>query len=135
MASVDAPDLKPANKLTQIDSVAKSLRAAMFRRTLRAGRRISEAQFAQKLGVSRAQVRRFGTAVTGGLVYRDPRGAAVTRLKGPTLMKSANCVWRSNAWQSNWWSLMRPTSNWQLYPKTSAARLELAPLARLVSST
>ncbi len=81
MAGLDTPELKPATKLTLTDSVADSLRSAIFGRTLRPGQRIPEAQFANKLGVSRAPVRdALAVLLQEGLVHRDQRGAVVTRL-------------------------------------------------------
>jgi DNA-binding GntR family transcriptional regulator len=76
-----APQLQRVTKLTLTDSVAESLRAAIFRRTLRPGQRIPEAQFAIKLGVSRAPVRdALAVLLQEGLVNRDSRGAVVTLL-------------------------------------------------------
>jgi DNA-binding GntR family transcriptional regulator len=81
MASLETAELKPATKLTLTDSVADSLRAAIFERTLEPGQRIPEAQFASKLGVSRAPVRdALAVLLQEGLVHRDQRGATVTRL-------------------------------------------------------
>ncbi len=81
MATLDSPLLKPATRLTLTDSVAASLRSAIFDRALRPGQRIPEAQFASKLGVSRAPVRdALAVLLQEGLVDRDQRGAIVTQL-------------------------------------------------------
>lgn len=73
--------LQPVSKLTLTDSVAESLRSAIFHRALQPGQRIPEAQFAVKLGVSRAPVRdALAVLLQEGLVHRDARGAVVTRL-------------------------------------------------------
>lgn len=81
MEIAHSPQLQRATKLTLTDSVAESLRAAIFRRTLQPGQRIPEAQFAIKLGVSRAPVRdALAVLLQEGLVNRDSRGAAVTLL-------------------------------------------------------
>lgn len=81
MASVESPQLKRVTKLTLTDSVAESLRSAIYGRMLRPGQRIPEAQFAVKLGVSRAPVRdALAVLLQEGLVHRDQRGAVVTRL-------------------------------------------------------
>lgn len=81
MASLDTTELKRVVKLTLTDSVAESLRSAIFGRTLQPGQRIPEAQFANKLGVSRAPVRdALAVLLQEGLVHRDQRGAVVTRL-------------------------------------------------------
>ncbi len=81
MAGLDTPELKPATKLTLTDSVAESLRTAIFDRALQPGQRIPEAQFASKLGVSRAPVRdALAVLLQEGLVHRDQRGAVVTLL-------------------------------------------------------
>jgi DNA-binding GntR family transcriptional regulator len=74
-------ELKPATRLTLTDSVAASLRSAIFDRALRPGQRIPEAHFASKLGVSRAPVRdALAVLLQEGLVHRDQRGAVVTQL-------------------------------------------------------
>jgi DNA-binding GntR family transcriptional regulator len=81
MESVKFPQFKPATRLTLTDSVADSLRSAIFGRALAPGQRIPEAQFASKLGVSRAPVRdALALLLQEGLVHRDQRGAAVTQL-------------------------------------------------------
>lgn len=81
MAMLDSLQLQPATRLTLTDSVAASLRSAIFGRTLRPGERIPEAHFASKLGVSRAPVRdALAVLLQEGLVNRDQRGAVVAQL-------------------------------------------------------
>lgn len=81
MASPDSLELAPATRLTLTDSVAASLRSAIFGHALRPGQRIPEAHFANKLGVSRAPVRdALAVLLQEGLVHRDQRGAVVTQL-------------------------------------------------------
>ncbi len=78
---IEASELKRVTKLTLTDSVADSLRSAIFGRSLRPGQRIPEAQLASKLGVSRAPVRdALAVLLQEGLVHRDQRGAVVTQL-------------------------------------------------------
>jgi DNA-binding GntR family transcriptional regulator len=81
MSLIEAPDLKRVTKLTLTDSVADSLRSAIFDRALQPGQRIPEAQMATRLGVSRAPVRdALAVLLQEGLVHRDQRGAVVTEL-------------------------------------------------------
>ncbi|MBI3839448.1 MAG: GntR family transcriptional regulator [Planctomycetia bacterium] len=81
MPGIHSLELKQVTKLTLTDSVAESLRSAIFGRMLRPGQRIPEAQFASKLGVSRAPVRdALAVLLQEGLVHRDQRGAVVTQL-------------------------------------------------------
>jgi DNA-binding GntR family transcriptional regulator len=81
MHRLSSLDIKPVTKLTLTDSVAESLRSAIFGRALQPGQRIPEAQFATRLGVSRAPVRdALAVLLQEGLIKRDERGAAVTRL-------------------------------------------------------
>jgi DNA-binding GntR family transcriptional regulator len=81
MSAIQSLEIKPATRLTLTDSVAESLRSAIFRRALEPGQRIPEAQFASKLGVSRAPVRdALAVLLHEGLVHRDERGAVVTQL-------------------------------------------------------
>ena len=81
MEIIHSPQLQPVTKLTLTDSVAEALRAAIFGRALQPGQRIPEAQFATKLGVSRAPVRdALAVLLQEGLIHRDARGAVVTLL-------------------------------------------------------
>src|SRR5450432_257048 len=81
MEIIHSPQLQPVTKLTLTVSVAEALRSAIFGRALQPGQRIPEAQFAIKLGVSRAPVRdALAVLLQEGLVHRDARGAVVTLL-------------------------------------------------------
>jgi DNA-binding GntR family transcriptional regulator len=74
--------LKPAPRLTLGESVAKSLRDAIFKGLIQPGQRFSEAQIAERLDVSRAPVREaLAQLEQEGLVFRTgSRGIAVSLL-------------------------------------------------------
>ncbi len=82
MSDVASLRLPPASRQTLGESVAASLREAIFNGRLKPGDRIGQAQVANELGVSQAPVRdALATLEHEGLVERSANtGAVVTRL-------------------------------------------------------
>ncbi len=82
MPAGTAVRLKPAKKLSLGQTVAHSLRDAIYNEQFRPGERIAQAVIAQELGVSQTTVRdAFATLEREGLVKRSAnQGAIVTHL-------------------------------------------------------
>jgi DNA-binding GntR family transcriptional regulator len=75
MSQLASLTLKPATRQTLADSIAESLRDAIFGGLFKPGQRLAEAQLATSLKVSRAPVREaLASLEQEGLVNRTPSG-------------------------------------------------------------